>query len=120
MEKLYDAVEASKKAALEAIYNSAEKTIDNIYSGPKLVTVLPSSSSSATSNAPQPEVANFKPFAIMFQFPSGEWSVERFATEEGARAAAAEAAHEAPGRVVHVVERKAAVMLPENALVWNG
>jgi hypothetical protein len=62
----------------------------------------------------------YKAFAILYAFPSGEMSAEWFATEDGARAAAAEAAHEAPGRVVHVVERKAAVMLPENALVWNG
>jgi hypothetical protein len=93
----------------------SNKDLAGIYNGPKIVTFIPGGNLTTTIGP-----AEFKPYAIMFQFPSGEWSVERFATEDGARAAAAEAAHEAPGRVVHVVERKAAVMLPENALVWNG
>jgi hypothetical protein len=98
----------------------SEKELKAIFGGSsKVVTFVPASPTPATSTASTPAAAPVKSFGIVFAFPSGEFSVEWFATEAAARGAAGDAAHEAPGRVVHVVERKAAVMLPENALSWS-
>ena len=72
-----------------------------------------------TQEATPAHVHPFLPWATLFAFPSGEFYAQFFQTEEAAREDAAQAAQEVAGRVVHVMERRAAVVQPPAELRWG-
>ena len=81
-------------------------------------TAVPNAVTTTMTTTPA-HVHAFLPWATLYAFPSGEFYAQFFQTEEAAREDAAEAAQEVAGRVVHVMERRAAVTQPPAALVWG-
>lgn len=64
-------------------------------------------------------IIELRPWGILWAFPSGEHQVEWMQKEEDAQIAAAKAAREAPGRIVHIIKRVQSGVMPPQELVWG-